>query len=1001
MQKWFFILLMAVSNPMLAQVSDIYVHDQKLYQEALALYNNKQYQASQTLFEKVKSTSNDQEVEANCAYYAANAAIRLNQMGADKRMEAFVERYPTSTKRNTAFKDVADYYFAIGKYAHSLKWYKKVSERSLTGGQLETFHFNKAYALFSTKKYNQSSKYFERISDSKKYGSQAKYYLGYMAYQKDDYDAANEKFDQIADQKIGNDKLPYYKADMNFKLGKFKQAIALAKPQLQQSDRNETSELHKIIGESYFNLKQYDQAIPHLSKYRGRKGKWNNTDHYLLGYSYYQQGDYSKAVTSFNKIVGGQNRVTQNAYYHLAECYLKLDKKSEALHAFRNASQMDFSKAIKEDAALNYARLSYEVGNAYESVPQVLTNYLKAYPNSQYKQEIQELLVDSYLTSKNYEAALELLEKNSSYSSKTTYQKVAFYRAVELYNESDYPAALTYFEKSAKEGKDPIYTARSTYWKAETEYASGNFDEAILDYKQFATNPLAKQCPEYDNWNYHIGYAYFQRKQYESAAPYFEAYTKQSSAETARKHDSYLRMGDALFVSGKYWPAMEAYNKVIAQKGSFRDYAYYQKALSYGFVNRNNKKIEALESFSKKFPRSRLADDALYELGNSYVKANKEDRALQTYDRLIEKYRMSSFTPKAMLRQGLVHYNAGNNDAALRKFKTVVSKYPKSSEAIQAVSSAKLIYVDTGRVDEYANWVKNLDFVEVSDSELDNASFEAAEKNYLQEKTLAAKKGFRSYLKTYPNGAHALKANFYLAEIYFAAKENQQAIPLYETIIRQSNNNFTEQALVRLAEIHQNNFLAAKPILVRLEKEAQHQQNVTFAQSNLMKGYFESKNYANTLAYADKVLANPNIDDRIRSDAWIMIARSAMQTNNHTKAKNAYSKVEKIASGALVAEALYFRAYFENKAGKHEASNSSLQKLVKDYGAHKEFSAKGLVIMAKNFDALGDAFQATYILESVISNFGEYSNIVAEAQSEMKRIKAKEAKTNASVNPND
>jgi tetratricopeptide (TPR) repeat protein len=48
--------------------------------------------------------------------------------------------------------------------------------------------------------------------------------------------------------------------------------------------------------------------------------------------------------------------------------------------------------------------------------------------------------------------------------------------------------------------------------------------------------------------------------------------------------DSYLRLGDCQFATSKYWPAMEAYNKAIDMKGVDADYAYYQKAICYGFV---------------------------------------------------------------------------------------------------------------------------------------------------------------------------------------------------------------------------------------------------------------------------------------------------------------------------------------------------------------------------------------------------------------------------------
>jgi hypothetical protein len=74
-----------------------------------------------------------------------------------------------------------------------------------------------------------------------------------------------------------------------------------------------------------------------------------------------------------------------------------------------------------------------------------------------------------------------------------------------------------------------------------------------------------------------------------------------------------------------------------------------------------------------------------------------------------------------------------------------------------------------------------------------------------------------------------------------------------------------------------------------------------------------------------------------------------------------------------------------------------IQKLAKDYSSYKYYSAKGLVVMAKNFYALKDAFQATYILESVIKNFAEFDDVVSEAKQELKYIKTEEAKTNASI----
>ncbi|WP_396635376.1 tetratricopeptide repeat protein [Maribacter sp. R77961] len=985
-----------------AQESKIYTHEKKDFQDALTLYNNEQYQAAQTIFEKVKATTKDEETAANSAYYVANAAVRLNQYGADRLMEDFVEKYPTSTKRNSAFADVAEYYFETGKYPYALKWYNKVDQSALSRNEMDKFNFNYGYSLFSSRKTDDAEKYLEKVTTSPIYGSQAKYYLGYISYQQDDYEEANQRFDQITDQDVLEEKLSYYQADMNFKLGKFEQAIALAKKQLPKSDRKEVSELNKIIGESYFNLNQFSNAIPYLEAYKGKRGKWNNTDYYLLGYSYYKQEDYANAIQQFNKIIGGTNSVSQNAYYHLAECYLKLDKKPEALNAFRNASQMDFKPEITKDAFLNYARLSYEIGNAYEPVPQVITNYLDAYPNDEHQQEMQTLLVDSFITSKNFAGAMELLEKNKNYASKATYQKVAYYRGIELFMESDYGGASENLKKSLGSAEDELFRARANYWKAEADYILNRFDEAVQGFTAFKKNQNSNLVPESKDVDYSLAYAYFKQKDYGNAITYFNAFTTNGGSEVEKLNDGYLRLGDSYFATSKYWPAIETYNKALALTGPEKDYASYQKAMSYGFVGRGETKIENLESFVSKYPRSSFKDDALFELGNSYVSSGKETAGLQAYDRLIAEYKGSSLVPQALMRQGLIHYNANRNEAALAKFKTVVRDFPKTQEAVQAVATAKLVYVDLGRVDEYASWVGDLDFVEVTDTELDNASFESAQKQNRDGNKDAAIRGFKNYIQQFPNGLHAVDANFSLAQLYFGKGDKAAAIPYYKYVADRSTSEYAEQALTRVCEVYIGNqdYNAALPYLLKLEEQANIQQNRTFAQSNLMKGYYELKNYNKTLAYADKVLATPSIDNRIKSDAQIMIARSAIATGDESKAQTAYAQVLKIASGGTAAEALYYDAYFKNKDGAYESSNSSVQKLAKDYATYKEWGGKGLVLMAKNFYALGDAYQATYILDSVISNFGQYPEIVADAKGELAIIKSKESQSNSSVNPN-
>jgi TolA-binding protein len=598
---------------------------------------------------------------------------------------------------------------------------------------------------------------------------------------------------------------------------------------------------------------------------------------------------------------------------------------------------------------------------------------------------------------------MQLLENNRGYASKTTYQKVAYYRGVELFLDGDYAGANENFNKSLSSAEDVLFKAKANYWNAESVYMLNRFDEALAGYTDFKQNSSARLTEEYKDVDYNLAYTHFKMRDYGNAITYFNSFSKSGIAEQEKLNDSYLRLGDSYFVTSKYWPAIETYNKALALSGPEKDYAAFQKAISYGFVGKSASKIEELDKFVSRYPKSTLKDDALFELGNSYITAGQENKGLITYDRLIQGYRGSSLVPQAIMRQGLVHYNSNRNEKALAKFKTVVRDFPNTQEAIQAVATAKLVYVDLGRVDEYAAWVRNLDFVEVTDTELDNASFESADKQNLEGKTNAAIKGYESYIKQFPNGLHAVKANFNLAQLYFGKNQKEDALPFYKYVADLGASEYAEQALTRVCEIYIGNkdYNTALPYLERLEEQADIQQNRTFAQSNLMKGYYGQRNYGQTIAYAEKVLATRTIDNRIRSDAHIMIARSAIQTNDENKAESAYAEVLKIATGETAAEALYYDAYFKNKAGQNETSNTAVQKLAKDYSGYKEWGGKGLVLMAKNFYTLDDAYQATYILESVITNFSQYPEIVAEAQGELAIIKSKEAQSNSSVNPDE
>ncbi|MFC2110441.1 tetratricopeptide repeat protein [Bacteroidota bacterium] len=985
------LLILTISN-INAQKSERSQLASSDYFQAIELYKSDAFKAANQLFQKAFNHMDvNSKYRENCNYYYALSAVKLNMKEGDALMKNFIQTYPTSNRKNEAFLEVGNHYYTNGKPAASLKWFQKASPKFMTNKQEEDFNFKMGYALFSNKKYTEAKQYLLPLTRSEKYADEANYYYGYIAYLQEDYTTAQNYFKKIKNNERYEKNLAYYLLNINFKQKNYSQVVSSGEKLLTLVSKRQASEISKIIGESYFYLNNYKEAIPYLKNYKGKKNRLSTNDYYFLGYAYYKEKDYNNAVVTFNRIVKGKDVVAQNAYYHLADSYLKMDKKIEALNAFKNCSELEADQDIKEDAWYNYAKLSYDIGNPYKSVPEVLTSYIQQYPNNSKSIEVNKLIIQSFVSSKDYNGALDYYTKRHLSKDKT-FQKISLYRGIQIFQESDYQSALEHFKTASNQIFDKTIQARALYWQAETFYRLYNFKQALLDFKRFYTNTYAKQTEEFKNINYAIGYSYFKLKDYHRAKGYFENFIKTKSTDKIKLHDSYVRLGDCHFIGKSYWNAMTAYNKVIEAKAIDDDYAQFQKAISYGFVRRNEKKIETLLSFAKKHPKSSYKDDALFELGNAYIFDKQNSNAISTFQKLIDTYKKSVYIPKALLKQGLIYFNENNTDKSIEKYKYIVKAFPKSKEAPQAVRNARQVYVDIDKVDEYADWIRSINYTNISDIDLDNTMYEAAENKYLENNFTQAISSFKKYLINFPEGIHVLKANFYSGQANFSKKNIEKAIEHYLYVIAQNANEYTEQALSRLGQLYleKNNWELAIPILKRLEQEANFPKNIVFAQSNLMKGMYEKQNFEKTVLFAEKVLENKKVEDQIKSDAYVYIARSAIKTNQLNKAKTAYNEVSKLAKGALKAEAIYYDAFFKNKEKEYEASNKIVQILASDYAAHKYWGVKGLLLMAKNNDGLNDAFQATFILENIVKNYSQFRDLKLEAQTLLDEISKRE-----------
>ncbi len=914
------------------------------------------------------------------------SALNAGKIQSEENLTEYLrENKGVSTDFNFAKKSLGIYYFQNRDYQRAIDWLQKVNRYKLSGKETELIGLRLTYAYIQSGAYDKAQSELDRIADSEEFQKQIAYFQGYLAYSEGDLQRAKKllKSSERTD-------IDYLEMDIAFRVGAFEEAIEEGLVLYPKSRGIQKKNIAKVLGESYFNLKQFDQAQPYLEKYSGKGVKVDDTHYYMLGYCYYLNGAYAKSLNQFNKIVSGKDEVAQNAYYHLAAVYLQLDKKSEALNAFRNATSLRFNESITEDAFYNYAKLSYEIGNPYEMTSSVLKEYVASYPDGQHAKEISNLLISSFIQEKTYDIALEYMESQGRSKFPEDYQVLLNLKAIELLTESKPLDALDYFRKSLSWNRSKKQTNFTYFWAGEAAYSLGDFPRAISNYKLFIQTSGQGNELEEQHIDYQLAYAYFKNSQYEESRDYFKFFIQKNQGSKEKIIDAKLRAGDASFLNKNYWPALEYYNLVIEANKQDLDYATYQKALAFGLVQRGEQKIELLSSFQDEFPQSNYRDEAYYELGSTLANRGDSKKALESFKKLNKEFPKSQYSAKAYLKEGLIYYNQEENEKALTVFKILAENFSGSEEANQAVSNIEQIYIDQGDVETYAKWVKTLDYVEYTDSNLADAMYRSAEQKFRSNQFEESSTLFENYLSSFPNGRRALASHFYAGQSYMAEQLPQKALPHYQTINQTSNNTFTVKSAEQTAVIflEERKWKEALIPLTKLEGLNINQELLRFAQSNIMKCYTEQEDYQKAGSYAKKVLDNSKENSDLTRDAVFTLGRADVAAQNYSSAAKNFTKIIDQLNGEEKMLARYYIAYDLNQKGSFEDSNSQIKALIKESASKPYWGAKGLIIMSKNFDALDDQFQASYILESLIKNYPQYKDLSQEASDLLKTLKA-------------
>jgi TolA-binding protein len=974
-KKLIFLILMAVCFHAKGQRTAVYTDPDREYRLARELFTKEKYSAALERFQHFISEGKGTELNLiNAKYYSGLCAAELFHPDAEKRLVEFTEQHPENAYAKAAGFHLGRIYYKSKKYGKAIEWFEKTDVSFLSNEEIAEYYFKLGYSCFQKGEMEKASKAFREILNTEsKYKTAANYYYAHVAYANNNYSTALSTFEKLKDSETFGPVIPYYIVQIYFEQQKYDEVIAYAVPKLSQGNLRNSVEIGRIVGECYYRKGNWKEAFKYLEDYIKNFPQPSREDYYQLAYCSYRLQQCDKAVTYFEKVVNVKDAIAQNAYYHLGGCFVILKNKQSARNAFQFAAQMDFDKSVKEDALFNYAKLSLELN--FQSVAvNALRDYIKQFPGTAKADEANELLAQAYLSTRNYKDALAALESISNKTPRAAkaYQKVAYYRGVEFFNDRNYQAAIDLFTKAIVSDYDARVRALAMFWKAESFYALGRYQDAVKQYRIFIFNPPSINTPVYNLANYGLGYAHFKLENYREASDWFRKYIR-NKAETdiARYNDALIRIADALFMEKEYINAVAFYDEAIAAKASGADYALFQKAMIQGIQGNLNAKATTLQTLLTVYSKSAYADDAVFERGNAFLSLGDNRKAEEQFKQLLSAYPQSVYVPKAKLNLALILYNENKDDQALTAYKKVVSEHPGTAEAASALVSIKNIYVSQGNAEGYFNYIKSIPFADVSVAEQEKIIYDAAEQVYLKGDFEKASRDFDNYLKQYPNGANAIAATFYKAESDFRLKRFEEALKGYESVLAAPKGNFSERSLLRAAGIYfdKKDYEKAAELYARLEETAAFKDNVIAAQAGLMRCHFLTGKFNSAGISAQKVMAQEKAPASLISEARMIYAKTLLESRDYTAALDEFKTLVKTASGETGAEARYYIAWIYFQQANYKESQKRCFDVINQVPSYDFWVAKSFILLSDNYVALKDVFQAKHTLKSILDNY--------------------------------
>ncbi len=298
-----------------------------------------------------------------------------------------------------------------------------------------------------------------------------------------------------------------------------------------------------------------------------------------------------------------------------------------------------------------------------------------------------------------------------------------------------------------------------------------------------------------------------------------------------------------------------------------------------------------------------------------------------------------------------------------------------------------------GRSDEFDKYLTLFKHANPEAKGLEAVEFESGKNYYFNQQYAKAIEALSAFVSSYPDSPLGSEARYYEAESYYRLKDLSKSLELHKQNSMDQAFPLRSKVIARVAELEfkLQHYEAAATWFNQLARIAVNKKEEATAHIGLMESYFLLGQYDSTDVYARKIQQMGGINASAQSKASLFLGKSAKAKGDYETAQDEFLTTINSAQDEYGAEAKYLLAEIFYLKGEKVQCHETLIALNRDFAAYEDWVGRSFLLLADNYVAAGEIFQAKGTLKSLIENFPK-PEVRDLAKEKLKTIETNELK---------